>query len=536
MTFVAMAVVVLVAVLVNCSGGGGGSSSSATTGTIVGKVSNNATGLALANASVSDGAASTTTGADGSYTLGSVSPSGSKVVTITASNYAYASKVTSVTAGNTTRVDVSLVPVAASHTVSSMATEQTLTVPGSTGRVVLPANSLVTGSGAAPSMPLTANLTPIDPSSNPQIMPGNFTTSAGTQIESLGAMEVNFTDNSGAQLNLASGQSAVIRIPVAATNQGTAPATMPAFFYNNTTGQWVQEGTLTLAGSAPNQYYEGTVTHFSYWNADQVYDTTCITGRVVNSSGAPVSNARVEAQGRDYTGTSQAFTAADGTFTILVKANSQVIVTASTSDALSNSEVVFTGDAGSTCTPMSSDLTLGAVFGSAGSGSAKIRLTWGTAPNDLDSHLTGPDSVTAGTRFHVYFSSDGSLALNPFAALDVDDTSSYGPEVITISRFTAGTYRYSVHHYSGTGNIYTSPARVELTLNGSTTIYTPPAPGGTAIGDNTVWQVFELVVDGSGNVTITPLNTYVLSVSAGAVTAPGLNSKAKKPAITSWNW
>lgn len=536
MAFAAMVVTVLIAVLVNCGGGGGGSSSGATTGTIVGKVSNNTTGAPLANASVSDGTASTTTGADGSYSLGSVSPSGSKVVTITADNYAYASKVTSVTAGNTTRVDVSLVPVAATHLVSSMATGQTLTVPGSTGQVVLPANSLATSSGAAPAMPLTARLTPIDPSSNPQIMPGNFTTSAGTQIESLGAMEVNFTDNSGAQLNLASGQSAVIRIPVAAASQGSAPATMPAFFYNNTTGQWVQEGTLTLAGTAPNLYYEGTVTHFSYWNADQVYDTTCITGRVVNSSGAPVSNARVEAQGRDYTGTSQAFTAADGTFTIQVKANSQVIVTASTSDALSNSEVVFTGAAGSTCTAMSADLTLGAIIGSAGSGSAKIRLTWGTEPGDLDSHLTGPDSVTAGTRFHVYFSNDGSLTANPFAALDVDDVTSYGPEVITISRFTSGTYRYSVHHFSGTGTIYSSPARVELTLNGSTTIYTPPAPGGTAIGADTVWQVFELVVDGSGNVTVTPLNTYVLGVSAGAVTAPGLNGMAKKPAITSWNW
>jgi hypothetical protein len=331
-------------------------------------------------------------------------------------------------------------------------------------------------------MPITANLTPIDPSSNPQIMPGNFTTSAGTQIESFGAMEVSFKDNNGAQLNLASGQSAVIRIPVAAASQGTAPATMPAFFYNSTTGQWVQEGTLTLGGSAPNQYYEGTVTHFSYWNADRVYDTTCITGKVVTASAAPAAGARVEAQGRDYTGTSQAFTAADGTFTIQVKANSTVIVTASTSDALSNSEVVSTGAAGGTCTAMSSDLTLGAIIGSAGSGSAKIKLTWGTDPSDLDSHLTGPDSATAGARFHVYYSDKGSLTSNPFAELDVDDTSSFGPEVITISKFTAGTYRYSVHHYSGSGTIYSSPARVELTLNGSTTIYTPPAPGGTAIG------------------------------------------------------
>jgi hypothetical protein len=259
----------------------------------------------------------------------------------------------------------------------------------------------------------------------------------------------------------------------------------------------------------------------------------------VNSSGAATAGARVEAQGRDYNGTSTAYTAADGTFTLQVKSNSTVIVTASTSDALSNSEIVSTGAAGSTCTAIFTDLTLGAVIGSSGSGSAKIRLTWGTDPSDLDSHLTGPDSLTAGTRFHVYFSNRGNLTGNPFAELDVDDTSSFGPEVITIGKFIAGTYRYSVHHFSsfsGTGDFRTSPARVELTLNGSTTIYTPPAPGATVLGPKSVWQVFELVVDASGNVTITPLNTYIPpTVIDSAVTAPALKGAAK-PAIADWVW
>ena len=528
---------------ISCGGGGGGSDTpaAASAGKVVGKVSNNATGAGIANAAVTDGTASTTTGADGSFTLDNLAAASGKVLTVSAANFAFTSKITNVTAGNTSRVDVALQPVAASISIASLATATTLTVANSPARVNLPANGLVTGAGGAPSMPVTASLTPIDPSSNPQLMPGNFTTSAGTQIESFGAMEVSFKDTSGASLNLASGQTATIRIPVTAADQLTAPATMPAFYYNSTTGQWVQEGTLTLspASTAPNRYYEGTVTHFSYWNADQVYNTTCITGKVVNSSGAATAGARVEAQGRDYNGTSTAYTAADGTFTLQVKSNSTVIVTASTSDALSNSEIVSTGAAGSTCTAIFTDLTLGAVIGSSGSGSAKIRLTWGTDPSDLDSHLTGPDSLTAGTRFHVYFSNRGNLTGNPFAELDVDDTSSFGPEVITIGKFIAGTYRYSVHHFSsfsGTGDFRTSPARVELTLNGSTTIYTPPAPGATVLGPKSVWQVFELVVDGGGNVTITPLNTYIPpTVIDSAVTAPALKGAAK-PAIADWVW
>ena len=458
------------------------------------------------------------------------------ILTISAPGYAFTSKIATVTAGNTSRVDVALQPVAAAISISSLATATTLAVPGSPAAVQLAADTLVTASSGSPAYPVTASITPIDPSSNPQLMPGNFTTTGGSQIESFGAMEVNFKDNTGAQLNLASGSTSTIRIPIAAANQGISPATMPAFYYNSTTGKWVQEGTLTLQGTAPNQYYEGVVAHFTYWNADQVYNTTCITGRVVDQAGAPVANARVETQGRDYIGTSEAYTAADGTFTVEVKANSTVIIAASTSSSLSNSEVVTTDAAGTTCTILTADLKLGAIFGSVGSGSAKVKLTWGTDPSDLDSHLTGPDPDNPGTRFHVYYSNQGSLTTSPYAELDVDDTTSFGPEVITISRFTTGTYRYSVHHYAGTGTIYDSPARVELALNGSTTIFTPPSPGATILGVNSVWQVFELVVDGSGNVTVNTLNTYVTGVDSSSVTAPAFRSIAVKPAIAHWEW
>ena len=529
-------------VLVNCGGGGGGGGSAAapTTGSITGKVSNNATGAAISGATVSDGVTTATTGADGTYTMSSLSPVSRKVLTISASNFAFTSKAAAVTAGNTSRVDVALQPVAASITLASLATAQTLTVANSTAQVNLSANGLTTAAGAAPSLPVTANITPIDPSSNPQLMPGDYTTSAGAMIESFGAMEVNFKDNAGAKLKLATGQTATIRIPVPAANQGTAASTMPAFYYNETTGQWVEEGTLTLGGTAPNKYYEGTVTHFSYWNADQVYNTTCITGRVVNASGTPVAGARVEAQGRDYTGTSETYTGSDGTFTIKVKANVAltpgIIITASTSDALSNSEVVSTGAAGSVCTALTADLKLGAVIGGVGSGSAKIKLTWGTEPYDLDSHLTGPDATVAGTRFHVYYSDQGSITASPYAELDVDDTSGLGPEIVTISRFTAGTYRYSIHHYGGSNTIYGSPARVELSLNGATTIFTPPSTGSSSLsGYGDVWQVFELVVAANGTVTVNTLGTYVTGVGSSSVTKPGLNGGAK-PVLSGWDW
>ena len=63
----------------------------------------------------------------------------------------------------------------------------------------------------------------------------------------------------------------------------------------------------------------------------------------------------------------------------------------------------------------------------------RIVLTWSSTPSDLDSHLSGP--LSTGERFHVYYS-DMSAFDNgqTVATLDLDDTSSYGPETITLKK------------------------------------------------------------------------------------------------------
>lgn len=68
----------------------------------------------------------------------------------------------------------------------------------------------------------------------------------------------------------------------------------------------------------------------------------------------------------------------------------------------------------------------------------RIVLNWGATPADLDSHISYPNN-------HIYFSNmEGTDAL-----LDVDDTTSYGPETITIQRKHDGEkYVYAVHDYS----------------------------------------------------------------------------------------
>ena len=72
----------------------------------------------------------------------------------------------------------------------------------------------------------------------------------------------------------------------------------------------------------------------------------------------------------------------------------------------------------------------------------RIVLNWGATPADLDSHIVYPGN-------HIYF----SHMQGADAQLDVDDTTSYGPETITLQRKHDGEkYVYAVHDYTNGGN------------------------------------------------------------------------------------
>lgn len=154
----------------------------------------------------------------------------------------------------------------------------------------------------------------------------------------------------------------------------------------------------------------------------------------------------------------------------------------------------------------------GIVLSPIGAETARIVLTWGATPSDLDAHLTGPDTAAGLPRFHVYYSNPGDLAARPYAALDVDNTASFGPETITITQQFAGVYRFSVHDYTDSdlnpsSVLAASGARVQLYINGalSREFFVPNQAG-------TLWTVFEL--NGS---TITPINAMTYEVDSDAV-------------------
>lgn len=117
----------------------------------------------------------------------------------------------------------------------------------------------------------------------------------------------------------------------------------------------------------------------------------------------------------------------------------------------------------------------------------RIVLNWGRYPEDLDSHLLFPGN-------HVYFSNmRGRDAL-----LDVDDTTSYGPETITIERKHDGSrYVYAVHNFSdrarmNSNRLSESNAKVFVYV-GQTLIKTYYVPR-NQVGN--LWTVFAVTESG----------------------------------------
>lgn len=469
------------------TGCGGGGTPPPSGGKVVGEVTNYATGSGLAGVTVKAGSKQTTTAGDGSYTLTGVANGARIVVTASKSSFASTSKIVMLSDTVTeASLDVSLLPVAFSGSFDASA-GFTAQVPGSPARVVIDAGSLVDANGNAVAGNVTADLTPINPALDINLMPGDMTVSGGDPIASYGAMTVEFSDASGNSLNLVTGESATIRIPVSNRVTGALPVTIPLYYFDEAQGMWIEEGTATL--DPAGTYYEGTVTHFSTWNADYLYDSVSITGCVVDEDGARVSNALINMEGFDYNGMASSRTNANGDFEVDTMQNGISLVVASTSDKVSNTVKVTTyADVNLTECLILGDVPL------------TVRLTWGENPSDLDTHVVGPND------YHVWYGNKGSLTSDEFAQLDVDDTSSYGPEVFTALRFAeAGIYHYAIYHYAGISTISASPARVELTLDGDRTVFTPPDGQGAS---DTWWNVFDIVVDASGGISITTVNTW----------------------------
>lgn len=160
----------------------------------------------------------------------------------------------------------------------------------------------------------------------------------------------------------------------------------------------------------------------------------------------------------------------------------------------------------------------------------RVVLTWGATPRDLDSHMIFPGN-------NIYFGSKQGTD----AHLDVDDTTSYGPETITLEKKHYGeSYVYAVHDFSNGGNpssraLSDSQAKVFVYMGQSLvrTYYVPQNRSGN------LWTVFRMTGSGDfqdiNNFTgsqvdaknvlneVSPLLDDSMAVTAVAVSASALS-------------
>lgn len=142
-----------------------------------------------------------------------------------------------------------------------------------------------------------------------------------------------------------------------------------------------------------------------------------------------------------------------------------------------------------------------------------IMLQWAAQPSDLDAHLSGP--VGQGGRFHLFFANRTQPPVL-YASLDTDDTTSFGPETLTISKlagaFVAGDYHVWVHNYIGSTFAGSNAVVTVLTMDPQgvlTQLTRQEVTFATGDPSNDLWHVVNLNVNPSGNVAVTVVQALI---------------------------
>ncbi len=234
-------------------------------------------------------------------------------------------------------------------------------------------------------------------------------------------------------------------------------------------------------------------------------ETGTVTGSVVDAqTGEALAGVLIQVSGTGLSAT----TDASGNFTILNVPAGAATLVASLADYVETTVPVLV------LPNITAETSIGMLAIGAGGDNVAVVLAWGENPRDLDLHMSGPDG--ADGRFHIAY-----YAREPvdFAFLDLDDTTSFGPETITVSpqddgNFVAGDYQVWIHHFSGQLTFAESSGTITLFAGGA---QIAQYSVGSASGDGSerIWQVVEFSVSESGAVSnVTVLQSFVAGSSS----------------------
>ncbi len=296
------------------------------TGSLSGKVvtQNN---VPLPGVAVSAGTVTAYTNSKGEFYLPNA-PAGDRVpVDFRLDGYVSTQKLAFIRNSATGWVEASLLPVGTTRTINAVSGGS---VAFGGAQVNFPPAALVDSKGNPFTGSAQVKATWFDPTGQQfyGCFPGEFagvrTDNSRTGIESFGFVDVEISSGTE-KLQLASGQQANVTFPIPAALQARAPQSIPLWYYDESKGQWIEEGSATRSGNN----YVGAVKHFSKWNADMPNQTSYLEGRVVDKNGNPIALSAVHSTGIDYTGSSTVHTDDQGVFKLPVKSAANARVWAS---------------------------------------------------------------------------------------------------------------------------------------------------------------------------------------------------------------
>ena len=247
-------------------------------------------GLPLQGAAVTSGPASTTTDVNGVFTFTSISMSSRfGYVQVVENGYYTGSRSIITNPGASNFVSIQLVPTGAATTFPATSGGSAGMASGDTA--TFPANAVVSASTNAAytgTVHVFANyMDPTDPNLY-KYMPGDLrgigTNGLETALESYGIEVVNLQDDAGNKVQLASGHLATLTFVIPDTLQGSAPAVLPLWYFNDSTGRWIQQGVALRIGNS----YVGQVSHLAYWTCASPVVTVNFNARLNDQYGNPI--------------------------------------------------------------------------------------------------------------------------------------------------------------------------------------------------------------------------------------------------------
>jgi hypothetical protein len=260
---------------------------------VIGRVTT-ASGVPLAGVQLTAGTKSGSSNADGNFSIADVSSGERVFVSASKTGYYVGSKGVIPENNGVTKIEIILIEDTPNF-VATAAISNSLLLPDGSG-IELSPNSVQLANGTLASGNINVSivhLSPSDPDFELKAPGGDFiginTAAEEMQLVSYGMLMVEMTDNSGNQLELVPGNTSVVRMKVPADQLASAPATIPLWHFDETSGKWREEGSASLQGDT----YVGTVTHFSTWNCDFPTERGTVKGNVRDCLGNLLPGIRV---------------------------------------------------------------------------------------------------------------------------------------------------------------------------------------------------------------------------------------------------